>query len=207
MDSDGLTWADIEADCGDYREGFVYVFLKYQGQRVEGVRLTQTAFANHFDIKASTFQGWVKSSLNRTNTVRTNTEVTPIITARDRAEEDEHPIERARELARAHPDLSYRQIGPMVGIDESAVRRDPVIRGIRGDSKVKDDANSVACRIETPGELIGNIKLDIARLFNSAIYSPLSEIDRRRLRKILNEGLRMVEDQEKEQGDASTGES
>src|SRR6266704_666598 len=62
VQSDELTWADIEADVSDYREGFVYVFLRYKGVKVEGKRLTMTDFAGHFGILPRTFQRWVKSS-------------------------------------------------------------------------------------------------------------------------------------------------
>ncbi len=62
VQSDELTWADIEADVSDYREGFVYVFTRYKGVKVEGVRLTMKAFAEHFGIAERTFRRWVQES-------------------------------------------------------------------------------------------------------------------------------------------------
>src|SRR5436190_6022746 len=62
VQSDELTWADIEADVRDYRDGFVYVYTRYKGVKVEGARLTAKAFAEHFGIAPSTFNRWVKSA-------------------------------------------------------------------------------------------------------------------------------------------------
>jgi hypothetical protein len=51
--------------------------------------------------------------------------------------------------------------------------------------------NSVACRVEKPSELIRNIKLDIARLFNPNIYT-LGLDDLERLDKVLAQGRARV---------------
>jgi len=75
--SDELTWADIEADVGPYRDGFVRVFLKYRGAKVDGVKLTKTAFANHFGIARETFRNWVRVYLDKAGAVLPKLEATP----------------------------------------------------------------------------------------------------------------------------------
>lgn len=62
-----IAWADIEAECGNYREGFVAVFRRYEGQATDEkdaqgrtVKVTVTSFARHMRIPPETFRGWVK---------------------------------------------------------------------------------------------------------------------------------------------------
>lgn len=64
-----IRWADIEAECGGYREGFVAIFRKYEGQATDErtaqghvVKVTRTSFADHMGINPSTFHRWVKAT-------------------------------------------------------------------------------------------------------------------------------------------------
>jgi len=61
-----IKWSQIEAECGDYREGFVATFRKYEGQQtdeVDGagrrVKVTASSFARHVGIDPSTFRRWM----------------------------------------------------------------------------------------------------------------------------------------------------
>jgi len=47
-----IRWSDIEAECGDYRSGFIAVFKKYEGQSTDErdaqgrtVKVTAASFA------------------------------------------------------------------------------------------------------------------------------------------------------------------
>jgi hypothetical protein len=61
-----IKWSEIEAECGDYRAGFVSVFRKYEGQETDEkdrydrpVKVTIASFARHMGIKEGTFRDWV----------------------------------------------------------------------------------------------------------------------------------------------------
>jgi len=61
-----IRWADIEAECGDFRAGFIAVFRKYEGEETderEGgrvVTVSQRSFARHMGISDRTFNDWLK---------------------------------------------------------------------------------------------------------------------------------------------------
>lgn len=62
-----IDWSVIEAECGDYRAGFVATFRKYEGQptdekdaRGRVVKVTATAFARHMGIPEGTFRDWLR---------------------------------------------------------------------------------------------------------------------------------------------------
>lgn len=64
-----ISWSEIEAECGNYREGFVAVFRKYEGQPTDEkdaqgrtVKVTVKSFSRHAGIPDSTFRGWVRSA-------------------------------------------------------------------------------------------------------------------------------------------------
>lgn len=61
-----IKWSQIEAECGDYRDGFVATFRKYEGQptdEIDGagrrVKVTQTSFARHSGVPETTFRQWL----------------------------------------------------------------------------------------------------------------------------------------------------
>ncbi len=61
------SWHEIEAECGDYRAGFVAVFRKYEGQQTDEktkqghvVKVTIASFARHMKIDKATFGDWVR---------------------------------------------------------------------------------------------------------------------------------------------------
>lgn len=63
-----IKWCDIEAECSDFRSGFVAVFRKYEGMDTDEktaqdriVKVTMSSFARHMGIGESTFRSWVKN--------------------------------------------------------------------------------------------------------------------------------------------------
>jgi hypothetical protein len=64
-----ISWSQIEAECGDYREGFVTTYRRYQGQPTDEkdaqgrtVKVTAASFARHVGIAEPTFRQWVRAS-------------------------------------------------------------------------------------------------------------------------------------------------
>jgi len=64
-----IKWSQIEAECGDYRDGFIATFRKYEGQDTDEVggnsrrvKVTQSSFARHMRIPESTFHDWLGSA-------------------------------------------------------------------------------------------------------------------------------------------------
>jgi transposase-like protein len=64
-----IPWSQIEAECGDFRAGFVATYRKYQGQPTDErngqnrvVKVTISSFARHMGIAESTFREWVGST-------------------------------------------------------------------------------------------------------------------------------------------------
>jgi len=206
--AESLTWADIETDVKDYREGFVYVFLRYKGVKVEGVRLTQAAFADHFGIARQTFRDWIKRSAESTKSVLPHKERTlqpvpePVATEPSRPK-TEHPELQAILLERLRTDqpLESKELAAQFNMSRSSLHTAAVHAKALfedPDSAVNPDFKSVACRVEKPAELIANIRADLARVLNPDIYSTLGAMDRKRLRKILETSLRSLDEREQE---------
>lgn len=64
--ADIIEWSAIEAECGDFRDGFVQTFRKYEGQvtdELDGagrvVKVTIDSFARHTGIPRDTFRRWL----------------------------------------------------------------------------------------------------------------------------------------------------
>jgi hypothetical protein len=64
-----IKWSQIEAECGDYREGFVATFRKYEGQPTDEiggnghrVKVTIPSFGRHVGIPETTLRGWVEGA-------------------------------------------------------------------------------------------------------------------------------------------------
>jgi len=62
-----VQWSQIEAECGDYRAGFVETFRKYEGADTDErtvqnkiVKVTAASFARHLGIRERTFVDWLK---------------------------------------------------------------------------------------------------------------------------------------------------
>lgn len=62
-----VRWSEIEAECGDFRTGFVSTFRKYEGQPTDEkdgqgrtVKVTASSFARHMGIADRTFRDWKK---------------------------------------------------------------------------------------------------------------------------------------------------
>ena len=92
---------------------------------------------------------------------------------------DPTPMEQARKLA-AETDLSYRRIGPMVGIDESVIRRDLEVRAIRGDRP-----NSIATNCGVDNTWYDAIAI-VKRFLDSLFREDLTDSKREELLKLLN---------------------
>jgi hypothetical protein len=118
------------------------------------------------------------------------------------AEHDPEPVDEstpqaeryARAAELAGTGMSYRAIGPRVGLDESAVRRDPTVRAARVAAdpeahSVTTKTNPMVCRIESASELITRVKLDLDALLSG--YE-LSTRDRRRLRQVLTSAMERI---------------
>lgn len=61
-----IQWSQIEAECGDYRAGFVATFRKYEGMETDErdgsnriVKVTVATFASHTGIPETTFRRWL----------------------------------------------------------------------------------------------------------------------------------------------------
>jgi hypothetical protein len=61
-----ITWSQIESECGNFRDGFVATFRKYEGQDTDerdgqnrAVKVTMASFARHVAIPETTFKQWV----------------------------------------------------------------------------------------------------------------------------------------------------
>ena len=61
-----VTWVEIEAECGDFRAGFVATFKKYEGWATDEkdaagrvITVTVSSFARHMGIPDGTFRDWV----------------------------------------------------------------------------------------------------------------------------------------------------
>ena len=63
-----VKWADIIAECGTYKAGFVATFQKYEGMPTDAVvrgkvvMVTQKSFADRNGIDRATFMRWVKTA-------------------------------------------------------------------------------------------------------------------------------------------------
>jgi len=62
-----IKWSEIEAECGNFRAGFVATFRKYEGQITDEkdaqgrtVKVTVSSFARHVGVPESTFKDWVR---------------------------------------------------------------------------------------------------------------------------------------------------
>lgn len=69
-----VQWNQIVGECGDYREGFVRTFRRYEGRATdEGdgqgrvVKVTMASFARHTGIPEQTFRRWIKNDLDHHN--------------------------------------------------------------------------------------------------------------------------------------------
>lgn len=75
-----LTWADLDRQAPDttasFRDDYVELFLRFQGQLVDGRRLTETRFAQHYGIVPQVFGRWVKNTLSTNDSFVPNTEPT-----------------------------------------------------------------------------------------------------------------------------------
>jgi hypothetical protein len=63
-----INWADIVAECGNYKAAFVATFHKYEGMPTDerdgrgAVRVTRQSFADHMGIPERTFRRWVREA-------------------------------------------------------------------------------------------------------------------------------------------------
>jgi transposase-like protein len=64
-----ITWNEIIAECGNYRDGFVKVFRRHEGEATDEkdkqgrpIKVTIHSFAGHIGVNPATFHRWVRSS-------------------------------------------------------------------------------------------------------------------------------------------------
>lgn len=62
-----VTWKTIEKECGDWKQGMVATFRKYEGQPTDEVdekgkpvKVTPRTFAEHLGVSAQAFRQWIK---------------------------------------------------------------------------------------------------------------------------------------------------
>lgn len=62
-----ISWTEIMDECGNYRERFVTVFRRYEGQKTDErdaqgrtVKVTAQSFAEHVGIHPETFRDWLR---------------------------------------------------------------------------------------------------------------------------------------------------
>jgi hypothetical protein len=89
-----ISWAEIDAECGPYRDRFVTVFQKYEGMPTDEkdakgrtIKVSIPSFARHMGIAEPTFRKWVRS-------------VSTTVLEEDRTKRD---AIRARHVVRADP--------------------------------------------------------------------------------------------------------
>lgn len=76
-----ITWSQIETECGNFRDGFVATFRKYQGQDTDErdprgviVKVTMGSFARHMGISPRTFERWVSNDVRTVSPEQKTTE-------------------------------------------------------------------------------------------------------------------------------------
>jgi transposase-like protein len=62
-----IKWAEIDAEVTGYREGFVAIYRRHEGEMTDEtdavgrpIKVTMTSFARHFGIGDKTFRRWVR---------------------------------------------------------------------------------------------------------------------------------------------------
>ena len=65
-----IKWSEIEAECGDFRAGFVEIFRKYEGQPTDetddygrAVKVTVASFTRHVGISERQFGRWLAGEM------------------------------------------------------------------------------------------------------------------------------------------------
>lgn len=114
-----VKWHEIEAECGGYREGFVAVFRRYEGQPTDEkdgagriVKVTAASFARHVGIPRQTFEEWVKRDGAGRRLHRDRTLESIRREATDRGEE------LVQEIAKTNPD-AIRKVALQQGLASS----------------------------------------------------------------------------------------
>lgn len=213
-----IKWEKILGECLPYRQGFlpyrqgfVDVFKKYEGQPTDEknerggvVKVTQSSFARHAGIAKMTFNDWVRAS-NRTDTVPPERQlhddfdevvaglVLDIPGDADINTRLEHAVELARE------GMSFKKIGDAVGLGESVVRRDMIVREAKAEldstfdpvGSARNLDQTIACGLRPVPDVLEDIELFVLHLLSSA-YT-LSKTDKNRLKKILTIGIQELE--------------
>jgi hypothetical protein len=62
-----ISWSAIDLECGNYKDGFVAVFRKYESMPTDQkdasgrtIKVTVTSFTRHFGLDANAFRRWVR---------------------------------------------------------------------------------------------------------------------------------------------------
>jgi len=107
-----VSWSQIESECGNFREGFVATFRKYEGQDTDErdasnriVKVTVRSFARHTAIPESTFQDWVRATYAHTSPEKQAKRDVTLARSNVRRLPTEQKAEMARELL-ADPEVA-----------------------------------------------------------------------------------------------------
>lgn len=112
-----ITWSQIEVECGNYRDGFVVTFRKYEGQDTDErdgsnriIKVTIKSFARHAGIPETTFRVWVGATSARTSTPERIVELTAIKARRETRQLP--PAEKAKLAAEliAEPEVAQQVV-------------------------------------------------------------------------------------------------
>jgi hypothetical protein len=124
-----IRWTDILAECGNYRNGFVAIFRKYEGQPTDEkdgqgrtVKVTARSFALHNGIHEDTFRRWIKSSTRR-DLPRSKNDLTRDVTRAAR-HEPEAVVDGIASAPKPTQDRIYHDLKlRRAGVDNSTANR------------------------------------------------------------------------------------
>ena len=127
-----VTWGEIVAQCGNYRDGFVAIFRQHEGQltdEIDGqgrtVKVTVRSFALHMGIAEDTFRRWVTKSRSAGDlpTPRSKNDLTRDVTRAARHEPDA-VVAGIMSAPAAHRDRIFHDLKlERAGIDTSPANR------------------------------------------------------------------------------------
>lgn len=136
-----VRWADVEAECVGYREGFVAVFKRYEGQptderdeRGRVVKVTAASFARHMGIAKQTFHAWVAGP-NRGLQPQDDHRLRKV-KARQALQDPEAVVEAVMELPEEHAEKLVEKL------DETVGERRRASKGMRRQPKERYEAQT-----------------------------------------------------------------
>lgn len=103
----------------------------------------------------------------------------------------------AKAIELASQGVSFRKIGPQLGVDESIIRRNPMVREAAAKAKGKtvsrvNYTNHLVCQIQEPSEVIARLERTIEDLTGPKYI--LSKDDTERVYRALSNGIKALEE-------------